>query len=114
MDKAFSKIGITRRTCQACGVRFREGCSLEEKLAHCHEPLHLQRFVRARHLFNGEIIPCDIDRRFQHLCVLCCCGVETGKTDEHLASAGHAAQRALACQLPVTATPAPAQPHLVA
>ncbi|KAJ4462554.1 hypothetical protein PAPYR_528 [Paratrimastix pyriformis] len=49
---------------------------------------------------TGEIVPCDIDKRVHHLCVLCCCGVETNKTTEHLASAAHVAQRALACLPP--------------
>ncbi|KAJ4462576.1 hypothetical protein PAPYR_555 [Paratrimastix pyriformis] len=46
----------------------------------------------------------------QHLCVLCCCGVETGKCAEHLASAGHAAQRALACLPPVSPQPPTSSP----
>ncbi|KAJ4462567.1 hypothetical protein PAPYR_544 [Paratrimastix pyriformis] len=99
MDKALPIIGLSQRNCQACG---REDCPLAEKLAHCRDQAHLQHFFRAHQLFDGnEIVPCDIDPQFQHLCVRCCCGVEAGKTAEHLASADHAAQRALACLAPV-------------
>ncbi|KAJ4459383.1 hypothetical protein PAPYR_4688 [Paratrimastix pyriformis] len=130
MDKALPQIGIDQCTCLACGATLREG-PLEKTLAHCRGQFHLQRFVRSPLFTNGdEIVPCDIDRRFQvvgdlcththqsplgrfckqHLCVLCCCGVETGKFAEHLASAGHAGQRVLACLPLATAAPAMPQP----
>ncbi|KAJ4459818.1 hypothetical protein PAPYR_4219 [Paratrimastix pyriformis] len=110
MDKALPKIGISQRTCQACGITLPEGCPLVEKLEHCRSRLHLQHFVQSQQLFTGsEIVPCDIDKQFRHLCLLCCCGVETPKTAEHLASAAHASQRVLASLPPaVSASSGPA------
>ncbi|KAJ4455962.1 hypothetical protein PAPYR_8986 [Paratrimastix pyriformis] len=116
MYKALPKIGISQRTCQACGITLPEGCPLAEKLEHCRSQLHLQHFVQSQQLFNGsEIVPCDIDKQFRHLCLLCCCGVETSKTAEHLASAAHSGQRALACLPPaVSAHPGPLAGQLCA
>ncbi|KAJ4462572.1 hypothetical protein PAPYR_549 [Paratrimastix pyriformis] len=62
MDKASPKVGIGQ---DSCGATFRDGCPLEQKLAHCREQSHLQLFMQSRPLFdNGkEIVPCDIDKR---------------------------------------------------
>ncbi|KAJ4455929.1 hypothetical protein PAPYR_9009 [Paratrimastix pyriformis] len=111
MYKALPKIGLYQRTCRACGVTLREGCPIEEKLAHCRNQAHLQLFVHAPQLFNGdEIVPCDIDKRFPYLCILCCCGIEASQIFEHLASDAHNAQRTLAGLPPPTKPPTPPQP----
>ncbi|KAJ4457752.1 hypothetical protein PAPYR_6681 [Paratrimastix pyriformis] len=79
-----------------CGITFPEGLSLEAKLAHCRSQAHLQLFVQSQFFEDLTIVPCDIKDQLQHLCLLCCCGLETAEIDEHLTSAAHAEQSALA------------------